>query len=73
MFTIEEEFKVKFSIFYTNFYIYQQAKDFIGEQLVLNKNKLVALYTKLIFTAGNTGSQRSEALNSLIKDFGSLK
>ena len=73
MFTIEEEFKVKFSIFYTNFCIYQQAKDLIGEQLVLNKKKLVALYIELIFTAGNIGSQRLEALNSLIKDFGSLK
>ena len=35
--------------------------------------KLVAFYTKHIFKAGQTNSQRSEFLNSLIEGFGSLK
>ena len=37
VFNAEEEFQEKFSIFYTNFCVYQQAKDFIDEKLVLKK------------------------------------
>ena len=55
------------------FCVYQQAKDFIDEKLVLKKVKWVAFYTKHIFTAGHTSSQRSESLNSLIKGVESLK
>ena len=35
--------------------------------------KLVTFYTEHIFTVGQTNSQRSAFLNSLIKGFGSLK
>ena len=73
MFTTEKEFQTKFTIFYTKFCVYQQANDFMDEKLVLRKEKLVAFYTKYIFTAGHTSSQRLESLNSLIKGFGSLK
>ena len=51
VFTIEEEFQDEFSIFYTKFCVYQQAKVFIDENLVLKKEKSVAFYTKHIFTA----------------------
>ena len=57
--TQKKIFKNFFSIFYTKFCIYQQAKDFIDEKLVLKKEKSVAFYTKHIFTAGHTSSQRS--------------
>ena len=69
VFTIEEEFQIKFSIFYTKFYIYQQAKDFIDEKLVLKKEKSAAFYTKHIFTAGHTSSQRSEFFEWFDKRF----
>ena len=73
MFTTEEEFQEKFSNFYTNFCVYQQAKDFIDEKLVLKKEESVAFHTKYISTAGYTSSQRSESLNSLINVLGLLK
>ena len=73
MFTTEEEFQEKLSIFYTNFCVYQQTKDFIDEKLFLKKEKSLVFFTKHIFIAGHTSSQRSESLNSLIKSFGSLK
>ena len=73
MFTTEEEFQTKFTIFYTKFCFYQQAKDFINDKLVLKNEISVDFYTKHIFTAGHTSSQRSESMNSLIKGFGSLK
>ena len=69
----KEEFQTKFTIFYTQFCVCQQAKDFIDEELVLKKEKSVTFYTKYIFTAGHASSQRLESLNSLIKGFGSLK
>ena len=47
MFTTEEDFQVKFSIFYIKFCAYQETKDFIDENLVLKKEKSVAFYTKL--------------------------
>ena len=37
--TTEEEFQTKFTILYTMFCVYQQAKDFIDEKLVLKKVK----------------------------------
>ena len=46
VFTTEEDFQVKFSIFYIKFCAYQEAKDFIDENLVLKKEKSVAFYTK---------------------------
>ena len=73
VFNTEEDFQEKFKIFYRKFCVYEQAKDFIDEKLVLKKEKSVAFYTKHIFTAGHTSSQRSESLNGLIKGFGSLK
>ena len=59
VFTIEEEFQDEFSIFYTKFCVYQQAKDFIDKKLNLKKEKSVDFYTKHIFTAGHTSNQRS--------------
>ena len=73
VFNTEEDFQENFTIFYRKFCVYEQAKDFIDEKLVLKKEKSVAFYTKHIFTAGHTSSQRSESLNGLIKGFGSLK
>ena len=73
MFTTEEAFQTKFSIFYKKFSVYPQAKQFIDKKFVLKREKSVAFYTKHIFTAGQTSGQRSESLNNLIKGFGSLK
>ena len=39
----------------------------------MNREKDVAFYTKHIFTAGHTSSQRSESLNNFFKGFGFLK
>ena len=69
MFTKEEEFQTKLTIFYTKLCVYQQVKDFIDEKLNLKKEKSVDFYTKHIFTAGYTSNQRSESLNDLIKGF----
>lgn len=41
--------------------------------MVINREKSVAFYTKHIFLAGHTSSQRLESLNNLFKGFGSLK
>ena len=59
--------------FLCKFCVYQQAKYFIDEKLVLKKEKSVVFYTKHIFTEGHTSSQRSKSLNGLIKGFGLLK
>ena len=59
LFIIKEEFQTEFTIFYTKFCVYQQAKDFIDEKLVVKKEKSVSFYTKHIFTAEHTTSQRS--------------
>ena len=73
MSTTEEAFQIKFSIFYTKFSSYPSAKQFIREKLVLKRDKYVAFYTRLIFTAGQTSSQRLESMYNLFKGFGSLK
>ena len=39
----------------------------------MHREKSVVFYTKHIFTAGHTSSQRSESLNNFFKGFGSLK
>ena len=69
VFTTEEEFQTKFTILYTYFCVYQQAKDFIDENIVLKKEKSAAFCTKYIFTVGYTSSQKIESLNSLITYF----
>ena len=66
-------FQDRVSIFYTKCCLYEQAKDFIDEKLVLKKEKSVDFYTKHIFTVGHTSSQRSESLNGFIKGVWSLK
>ena len=58
VFTTEEESQTKFTIFYTNCCVYQEAKDFVDEMLVLKKEKSVVFYTKHIFTAEQTSSHR---------------
>ena len=52
VFTTKEEFITKFTIFYTKFCLYHQAKDFIDEKLVKKKEKSVAFYIKHIFKPG---------------------
>ena len=68
-----DAFNVKFTIFYNKFQHYPAAKRFIDEKLILNKGKTVAFFTKLIFTAGHTSSQRSDSLTSFFKEFGTMK
>ena len=62
-----DAFIVKFTIFYNKFQHYPEAKRFIDENLILNKEKTVDFFTKHIFTAGHINSQRSESLNSFFK------
>ena len=69
----EEDFQSKFAVFYNKFSCYPLAKKIIDEKLVMNREKSVVFYTKHIFTAGHTSSQRSESLNNFFKGFGSLK
>ena len=64
---------IKFTIFYNKFQHYPVVKKFIDEKLIMNKEKTVAFFTKHIFTAGNTNSQRYESLNSFSKGFGNMK
>ena len=68
-----DTFNVKFTIFYNKFQQYTAAKRFIDEKLILNKEKTVTFFTKHVFTAGHTSSQRFESLNSFFKGFGSMK
>ena len=68
-----DAFNVKFTVFYNKFQHYPAAKKFIDEKLMLNKGKTDAFFTKHVFTAGHTSSQRSESLNSLFKGFGTMK
>ena len=69
----EKAFQSKFSFFNNKFSCYPSAKKIIDEKLVMNREKLVAFYTKHIFTSGHTRSQKSEWLNDFLKYFGSLK
>ena len=69
----KKSFKLSLLCSIHNFFYQQTKKNFINEKLFLKKEKSVAFYTKHIFTAGHTKSQRSESMNSLIKGFGSLK
>ena len=68
-----EAFNEKFTTFYNKYQHYPAAKKFIDEKLISNKEKTVAFFTKHIFTAGHTSSQRSESLNSFFKGFGTMK
>ena len=52
VFTTEEEFQEKFSIFYTKFCVYQEAKDIIDEKLVWKKKHL--LFTPDILSQRDT-------------------
>ena len=54
VFNTEEEFQEKFSIFYTKLCVYQQAKDFINEKLVLKKEKSVTFFKRKIFSQRDT-------------------
>ena len=67
--------KIKLSLIFSiqNFELINKLKISSMKNLVLKKEKSVAFYTKHIFTAGHTSSQRLEILNSLINGFGSLK
>ena len=69
----KKRFKQNFPFFYTKFSSYPSAKQFIHEKLDLKIEKSVAFYTRLVFTAGQTSSQRSKSMNNLFKGFGSLK
>ena len=69
----KRRFSRKVFFFLYKFCVYQQAKYFIDEKLVLKKEKSVVFYTKHIFITGHTSSQRLVSLNSLIKVFGLLK
>ena len=46
---------------------------FFDENLILNKEKTVAFFTKHVFTTGHTSSLRSESLNSFFKGFEAMK
>ena len=69
VFTTEQAFQSKFFIFYTKFSSYPSAQQFIGGTLFLKRETSVAFYTRLIFTTGQTSSQRSESMNNLFKGF----
>ena len=69
---ISQTFKLSLLFSIQTFVFFNNLR-FIAENLVLKREKLVAFYTKHIFIAGQTTSQRSEFLNRLIKGFVSLK
>ena len=52
VFNTEEEFQEIFSIFFTNFGVHQQAKDFIDEKLFKRKKKIQLLFTQTYFHSG---------------------
>ena len=62
-----DAFNGKFTTFYNKYRHYPAAKKFIDENLISNKENAVAFFTKHMFTAGHTSSQRSESLNSFLK------
>ena len=68
-----DAFNIKFTILYNKFQHYPAIKRFIDEKLILHKEKTVAFFTKYIFTAGHTSTQRSESLNNFFKGYGTMK
>ena len=73
VFVSMDAFNIKFTIFYNKFHHYPAAKRFIDENLIFNKEKTIAFFTKHMFAAARTSSQRSEFLNSFFKGFGTMK
>ena len=51
VFYTEEDFQEKFTIFYTKFCVYEQAKDFIDEKLV-KKKKISSFLHQTYFYSG---------------------
>ena len=61
VFTTKEEFQEIFSIFYTNVCVYQQAKDFIDDKLVLKKKNQL-LFTRNILSQRDTQAVKDQNL-----------
>ena len=56
VFVSVDAFNEKITTFYNKYRHYPAAKKFIDENLISNKEKTVAFFTKHIFTAGHTSS-----------------